>query len=167
MGAEQSADLPMLDTPRTGPRLVAEDAVNDLIRFSLVPAVLVPAIVPALESALMEMVPSLLGRATAGLSPQRSPIGGASQWRKAAPPSEAPLERAVLLARLSSLRDQITSLLDLMSGSSAPGVPAGPPTTPLIPNPKAPPPTKTGGGDEQAGEKGDEKGRKGKTDKPP
>ena len=92
MGAEQSAVMPMLDTPRTGPRLVAEDAVNDLIRFSLVPAVLVPAIVPALERALMEMVPSLLGRATAGLSPQRSPIGGASQWRKAAAPSEAPLD---------------------------------------------------------------------------
>ena len=47
------------------PRLLAEEAVNDLIRYSLVPAVLVPAIVPALEAALMQMVPSVLGRAVA------------------------------------------------------------------------------------------------------
>ena len=73
-----------LKTPSHGgggaPRLLAEEAVNDLIRYSLVPAVLIPAIVPALESALMQMVPSVLGRAVAN---QLSSGGlGSSAWRR-------------------------------------------------------------------------------------
>ena len=102
-----------LDTPRVAPRLIGEEAINDLIRFSLIPSVIVPAIVPALESALMQMVPSVLGRAVASMGAE-SPSKGAPHT----PSQPTAYEASATLTRLCSIRDQLDSLIESLGGPS-------------------------------------------------
>ena len=118
------------DTPRVAPRLLAEDAVNDLIRFSLVPAVIVPAIVPALEAALMQMVPTVLGNAVAASMGGTNPASP-TKLRK---PSESTIDTAVLVARLSAIRDQLTAVVDLCNGVEPSSKRDASPTKPPMPS---------------------------------
>ena len=120
-----------LDTPRVAPKLIGEEAINDLIRFSLIPAVIVPAIVPALESALMQMVPAVLGRAVAtmGETMPDSPIKGTQHTP---PASKAAFDNASTLARLCSMRDQLNSLIESLG---VPPPPSTPRRLPLITHP--------------------------------
>ena len=108
----------------------AEDAVNDLIRFSHEPAVIVPAIVPALEAALMQMVPTVLGNAVAASMGGTNPASP-SKLRK---PSELTIDTAVLVARLSAIRDQLTAVVDLCNGVEPSSKRDESPTKPPMPS---------------------------------
>jgi len=127
-----------LDTPRVAPKLIGEEAINDLIRFSLIPAVIVPAIVPALESALMQMVPAVLGRAVATMG-ETMPGSPIKQTPHTTPASSAAFDNASTLARLCSMRDQLNSLIESLGAPPPP--PPKPPRWPLIthPPPSRPP----------------------------
>ena len=157
-GAEKP---PTLDTPRGYPRLVAEEAVNDLIRYSLVPAVIVPAIIPALESALMQMVPAVLGRAVTASQLRESSLPASPEARASATPfspgftafssshgaepssTPSPFEQAVVAARLASLRDRFAhELSDLIGTLDASGASATAPS----PNRPSSPSTEVRGG---------------------
>ena len=99
-------------------RIVQEQAVQDLIRYSLVPTVILPAITPALESALMQMVPAVLSRAVSTMPSASSPNrlrSPAAMWSHGVsatpqppqPVDTKPLEDAVNMARLRSIRAQV------------------------------------------------------------
>ena len=118
----------------SSPRVVAHEAISDLIRYSLVPAVILPAITPALEAALEQMVPAVLAHAvdaaSAGAaSPSVGSKGrGAAAAAGAASAPGASFDNAILRAQLSSIRDQISATLESLSPS--PNPPDAPATQP-------------------------------------
>ena len=82
--------------------------MNDLIRYSLVPAVILPALVPALESVLIQLVPSMLGRAVAEALANKTDSAVTYENSTSVPLGST---AEVLRVQLASIRDQLNAII--------------------------------------------------------